>query len=553
MRFVGLVLAIAPLLIAQQPAANPQPARPEDKCVIEGQVLNAQTGEPVKKARVRVTGSSQPGRVFSAASDAGGRFTIEEIEPGTYSMFAERNGFVQAQYGAGWNRVPALLVLSPGQRLRDVSFRLVPQGVITGRVVDEDGEPVEHVQVSATRRIRSGRPNGQTGFAQTDDQGEYRIFGLEAGKYFLSAIYRQPSMMWTQDRTAGAGFDEDYAPTFYPGTNDPAGAVAINVQPGAQLRSVDIKLSKTRTVRIRGKVTSPLGEALTARTVVNALPRDKTAMEFFASHMTQARNPNGTFELRGLTPGSYVLIAQSWVEGKMYTARQPVDAGNTNVNDVELTLAGGVEVRGTVHVDGPANTPLGRLQVTLGPREMMRMGKQGAIVASDGSFKISDVPANLYSVAVFGMPETFYLSSIHQGDADVLDGGLDLTRGGGAQLEIVLSPNGGQVEGSVVDGDAKPAGNAVVVMAPEGRRREEPAFYKVTGTDAQGHFTLKGIAPGDYRLFALPQIEGADFQDPEFLKPYENEAERVSIRESGHESVQLKLIAVDAKEGGPGT
>jgi hypothetical protein len=144
------------------------------------------------------------------------------------------------------------------------------------------------------------------------------------------------------------------------------------------------------------------------------------------------------------------------------------------------------------------------------------------------------------------MGENYYIKSVRMGDADGLEAGLDLTHGGTGTLEILLSPNGGQVDGSVVD-SKQTATSAAVVLAPEGRRREQKSFFKMANTDAQGHFTIKGIAPGDYKLFAWAQLDDPDNQDPEFLKPYENQGEAVTIRENSRESVQLKLIEPDTK------
>ena len=186
------------LLAAQQPTSvqpagsnpqvqNPQPTKPEDKCTIEGQVLSLPTGEPVKKAQITLQSMSAEKRSgYSAVADASGHYVLQDIDPGQYRLSAVRNGFVAEQYGArGTGQGGAPLTLNPGQHMSDISFRLVPHGVITGRVLDEDGEPVQHVQVSTMRyRFVNGKrqlapAGGGTG---TNNLGEYRIFGLAPGK-----------------------------------------------------------------------------------------------------------------------------------------------------------------------------------------------------------------------------------------------------------------------------------------------------------------------------------------------------------------------------------
>jgi hypothetical protein len=224
-------------------------------------------------------------------------------------------------------------------------------------------------------------------------------------------------------------------------------------------------------------------------------------MGFYPGATTQVRDADGTFELRGVTPGPHILMAESFDGGKGLTALQPVDVGNDNVENISLLLSAGMDLKSVVRVDGPGGAALGNLQVSLAPQEMMRMGMQGAKVADDGSFSLSGVPPAIYTIEVFGMRETFYIKSVRMGDADGLEAGLDLTHEGAGALEIVLSPNGGQVDGSVVD-SKQAATTAALVLAPEGRRREQRSFFRMVNTDAQGIFEFRGVAPGAYFLIA---------------------------------------------------
>src|SRR6476660_6447629 len=214
------LIALPVLVAAQQPGVvgsssnqppansqpvNTQPAQPRDLCSIEGQVMNSLTGEPVRKAHISLQAMGSPNSrganpsTYAAVTDAGGRFTMQDIEPGTYFMGAERNGFIDAQSGRSGQARPAL-TLNPGQHISDVAFRLVPHGVITGRVLDEDGEPVQGVQVNVLRYrfFRGKRQLVPSGGSGTDDLGDYRIFGLAPGKYYLSANYRRWDLMMAQ-------------------------------------------------------------------------------------------------------------------------------------------------------------------------------------------------------------------------------------------------------------------------------------------------------------------------------------------------------------------
>src|ERR1051326_5557122 len=184
---------------SQNPASAQLPtaaSRPEDLCAIQGQVFNAFTGEPLKKAHLLLQRTdttpdmmSMPA-TYTTSSDPSGNFAMKDIEPGKYRLSVTRNGFVNSSYGArGPNRPGTTFSLSRGQNLKEIVFRLTPPGVVTGRIIDEDGEPVPFVRVQLmTYHYMQGRKQlSMAGGASTDDLGEFRVFNVAPGKYFLSA------------------------------------------------------------------------------------------------------------------------------------------------------------------------------------------------------------------------------------------------------------------------------------------------------------------------------------------------------------------------------
>ncbi len=549
------------LVAAQQPAAT-QPVKPEDKCSIEGKVTNALTGEPVKKARISLDHMGrQDNASYSATTDAGGRFAIQDVDPGDYILSAERNGFARLRYGdRGPNRPAPPFTLKAGARVNDVAFRLLPHAVIAGRVLDEDGEPMESVQVGVMRFVFQGgkRRLVPAGNASTDDLGEYRIFELEPAKYYLSATYRRPALTVTNERAAADGSEEEgYAPTYFPGTSDPASAVAIEMAAGKVLTGTEITLRKTRTVRVRGRVTNSMSEGLPRNVMLHLVPRNTMLEGFFSQLTTQpARNRGGAFEFRGVTPGAYLLMAQWSDEGGGYRVKQSVDVGNNSIDDVAVVLTPSLEVKGQVRIDGPAQENSGRLHVSLeaqGPLSFS-MGGPGAAVKEDGTFTLEHVSADHYTVHVLGLGDNLYLKSVRMGDVDGMETGIDLTSGAAGILEILLSPNGGQVDGTVADSNQQPAAGVTVVLAPDEPHRGQSMLFKRATADASGHFNIKGITPGDYKLFAWQDVESDAYQDPEFLKPYETRGEAVTIRDGGHETMQLSVIPAESapasKSGG---
>lgn len=506
---------------------------------VEGQVFNLSSGEPVKKAQIMLrplgVSSRQP---YGAISDAGGRFSITDVPPGRYVLTAGRAGFVQSEYGSGSaGRRGGPILLAPGQRLKDVVFRLTPHGVITGRILDEDGEPVPGVQVQAVRYgyVQGRRTLMPASSSTTNDIGEYRLAGLPPGRFFLSATYRTAAII------GRAVSDNAYAPTYYPGTADLAAAAPVHVVQGNQLRGTDFSLTRTRTVKVSGRVSNPDATGGSRNVMVFLMPRDGGMRGYSSRNSSVVQE--GRFEIAGVTPGAYTIAAHWYEDGQRYTASQPIEVGHAGLDDVSLTMAPGFELAGQVRMEGAAEAEFGNTRVSLSPaNELALAPPTGGRVKPDGSFQLTAVAPDHYRVLVFGMPEGSYLKSARLGDTDMLESGATFSAGGG-RLEILLSSAGGQVEGLALDDKQQPAPGAVVVLVPDERRRHRLDLFKNVAADQHGRFTIRGIAPGDYRLFAWLEVDSGAWQDPDFLKPFERDAAAVSLKENGRETVQLKLLA----------
>jgi hypothetical protein len=126
------------------------------------------------------------------------------------------------------------------------------------------------------------------------------------------------------------------------------------------------------------------------------------------------------------------------------------------------------------------------------------------------------------------------------GDQDVTETGGDFAEDG--ELTFLLSPNAGVVEGSVQNAKDEAAPGAKVTLIPDSKHRSLKSRYKTVDTDQKGHFVIQGVAPGEYRIYAWEDIEEGAYEDPDFMKTHESGGTRVSIKERGHETVELKAI-----------
>ena len=514
-----------------------------------GSVVNAQTGEPVRKAEVWVSWLANVGsdnrEPLTATTDASGHFSITGLEPGQYYLRAEANRFVPQGYG---ERRPGAfgkqITLRSGQNMDGLTFRLQPSGAITGTVCDEDGDPVQGAEVHAVGIDRSsGFQSG--GQERTNDLGEYRLYGLMPGRYLV-----QVSPPGGRGRSVDT--QQAYVPLFYPGVASFEDAMPVSVQPGNEAQGIDFDLKPVHAVRLRGRVVNlpPAQQATT--TYVMLLPRNidartrKGAMRFMSAIQkgSSVRDPQGDFEIEGVPPGSYWLYGGFQERDQRYQGRLPIEVGDSDLQGIELAVSAGMTITGHVRVEPAQNFDFSKLGISLSPVDSF-MGGAGAQVRRDGTFVFQDVASGNYRLNVSGFPEQYYLKSARLGGADVLESGLSVDSGGAGALDIVLSSSGGSISGAVLK-DHQPA-QATVFLVPDAPRRDRQDLYSSKQTKPDGTFTMLGLPPGDFKLFAFEDPDPDLQSDPSVLQPYETKGQSVHIEDGHSQSVELELIPADSQ------
>jgi len=516
-------------------------------------VVRAATGEPLKKARITLVGQAEKRpHALVAISDASGHFSIEKVPPGRYSMDVERVGYVSQSYGQDRPDKPgATLTLEPGKKMTELLFRLQSAGVIAGHVHDEDGEPAQNANVEVLRRTHSsGKIEvGAVGNATTNDLGEYRVFDLAPGRYYVRATMQSGLSLFFSSFGAESVSNNSpqqtatsYAPTYYPGTTDLNRAIALELKAGEEIPEIDLSLSLNRTYRVHGHVAPAVAGEFLSNIGVTLLPRDEFTPWGGDFRQSGADPKTGEFEITGVPPGSYALVAFWQDEGKSRTAFQDIDVQDANVDDVSIIFRPGIDIPGHVTFEGRTEAD-GHLTVGLVGRDRMFFGSREAPVKSDGSFLLPGVGDGDYSVHVGSSCATCYLKTAAAGGADILEQGLRISSGAAPpSLEIVYSNNTGAVNGVVTRQDGLPAAGALVVLVPDATFRKNSERYQKATTDQYGAFTIRGVAPGNYSAFAWEKIEEGAYEDPEFLKPVEKMGESVEVEENGKNTIQLKLI-----------
>jgi len=529
------------------PAGAPSSAPQE--CSVQGMVVKLAGSEPLRNAIVVMLNLDDRAQAASTVhTDSRGQFLLKPIPPGHYRLRVMRAGFVSQAYGQrSVNAAGATMTLAPGQEMKDLLFRLIPAAIISGRVENEDGDPLPWAHVSALHEIYAEGKRTFTSeeMAPTNDRGEYRLFGLRPGRYLISAVFHPGATRAgdTEDDEFGeiVGEKENYVRTYYPGTPDATKAEAITVKAGEEIPSMDFMMRPTAVYRVKGHVTNLLANdnKRSQSVMVFATQRSSGVMNArMAVAQGNIAKQDGSFDLPGVLPGSYTVTAQWYDDGKVHTARQNIDVGNADVEGLQLTIGKGTPIVGHLRWEGKPSMIGDQLMVfAQSTDETVHPGY--ARVDADGSFTWAEVPDGELRVRVFGQSEDSFVKAARYGSADALADGFTPRAGSGTTLEIIMSSHGALVQGSAVDADGLPAVGAQVVLVPEGLRRERFDLYKTAQTDQRGQFQLRGVAPGDYKLFSWDEVEHGAWEDQDFLKAFESNGEKVTVEEA-----ETKLVNV---------
>ena len=544
MRWAGalITLAILPSLLSAQDFSpgNPlSPVKPDDFCAVEGVVINGVTGDPIKNIAVTLQPLVKGGQGSNALTDVSGRFAFQNLAPGRYLVQATGLGPNWVFAGSGPAARHRLLALDPGRHVQDLIFRLQPGGVITGTVYDEDSQPVVGAQVQAFP-AGHGSHSGISAAGQTNDLGGYRLFGIPAGKYYVVATGNPAFGLKAQT-------DEVYLPTLYPGTSDAGQALPVEVRAGDEQQGIDMNLVLSRGASVRGRVIMPAAAKSSAGAYVQLLPRDAPPdiPQQFTQYGSVAQDGKGNFEIHGVPPGAYNLSA-NWGDGKgFYHGLAPIDVGNENLDGVTVTLSPGFSLQGRVNADPGMPLNFTQLSIYLEPTGAAGMGAGGAKINPDGTFVFENIFEGDYRVHVAGFPEEFYLKSAKWGGADALSSGFNATREqSGGTLVIDLALDGGRVDGTVIH-DSQPVPGALVALVPDPPNRSREELYSQTAADPLGRFSLPGLPPGDFKLFAWEPGENVAYRDPDFIKNYEGCGAHVHIEAKKQQYLQLELIPTE--------
>jgi len=481
----------------------------EDTGSIRGVVLDSVSHSPVKGAQVGLNLNSfantgRPGPVpqrgfetRSTMTGPNGEFSFSDLPAGSYSVWANH----QRYPSAGGRPLPVRIEVGSGDEPARITIELIPGSSISGRVVDEDGDPITGCfpQLRPAQNTRMGIQ--MLGAEPSNEDGEYRIYGVAAGKYILAMQCHRPVF---QPRPLSPGPDPPpslaYMPQFYPLSADRKGAEVIDLGAGVDKSGVDFKLAPTPVTSIRGVLKMQGAVQKIENMNITLFPQDEGRRSFFGNAGANFDTTKGTFEFQSVLQGAYILFAFSYrtVEDEskpQYGARRIVQVTDQPV-EVDLDLQPAFDITGSIDFEGE-HKPEGQqvYQVNLMPVEDFSGGNGVVQMQPDGSFMIKSVMPGLWKLQVF-VGQGGFVKSVLAGGRELADGVIDTTAGPVGPLRIVISTKTGSIRGS------GPPGRTVAV-ASVGDERMQQHFGAMI--DNAGEFTVQGLPPGKYRIVLADQ------------------------------------------------
>jgi hypothetical protein len=506
----------------------------------------------------------------TVVSDAEGRFLFENLRSGSYRLEASRPGFVSAKYGQkGANGRETPIVIAAGQTLKDIQIALMPAGGISGRIVDRNGEPVSRAAVQALKYqyTERGRTLSVVQSVTTNDLGEYRLFWLAPGSYVVNVMPTAPQVnQYKPDgtlagasmgsavtsRMLGDGTVAEEAPVtvYYPGTAVAQEAAPVAVRAAETVSGVNITALPARVHKIRGVTLSAAGASESMSIVL--ILRSSASASISPGNLRS--NSNGTFEIGGVTSGSYFLaVIPGALVNSSNLAHLPnpsefgiveLEVGNSDVSNVRVMASSGFTFKGRIIREGvasQADSPNNLRLIDLTPL-ISTMPSATTSMANDGTFVLQNVFPGDYQVSSDVLDRSGgYVKSVRLGGQEVLADGLHIRNQPEGELTVVVSTATGKLEGRILNGRREPAANATIVIAPEPSLRHRTNLFLTPKPDASGKFSIN-VPPGRYTVFAWEDVEPGAWFDADFMQNYENRGHPVTIGEGNTESVEIDVI-----------
>jgi len=515
---------------------------------ITGTAVDAVGGEPVKEAAVFLTREQT---TVSVLTQQDGRFAFENLEPGKYVLSASGKGY-QLQAFDEHEDFATAIVAGVDQNTENLLFRLTPAASISGQVTDEFSEAVRGAQVMLFwEGITNGRHAVQMrNQASTDDQGRYRLVGLQPGRYYL-AVHAQP---WYAQHNAlrssdarsdvspgfhaateqNANLDVVYPLTYYPRETDVDRAGAISLHPGERV-TADFELQPVPSLHLRFPVRG---------TDLNQIPGMQVMQQIFGQSIPAdsqiISRDTDSIEVAGIPPGHLVVRLDMNADPAnakgMRSMQQEIDAtrdGTVNLTETSdgVVVSGKVEIAGTVGLPDSAGITL--RSVETGSDYFANISKEGK-----NAFQIADVKPGSYNVFLGNIPD-FYIDKVQAVGAAVSGNNVTIGTAPQVRLAVSIGQGLGRVDGVALR-DAKPVAGVMIALIPN-QPQNDPFQFRRDQSDSDGTFTLQEVPPGRYMLVAIENGWSQEWADPAVFKQWLSGGKAIQVASHGKYTVEIQV------------
>ena len=591
------IAALALCLAIQVPHAYSQnPERETGNSTIRGVVTYSDTGRPVRYASVRVRNDRNGGWHQDGVTNRNGEFVVKNVPAGHYIVFVHSHGILEPSFFPGPGSFLARLRLSGetfteavvnGTDSVDVKVQAVRGGVITGRVVTEDDQPLANADIKLLKRengqwtpVAATWTAGSSAEKQikTDAGGVYRVAGLVAGEYLVRVSEGDTRSDSVSDRSHaqdGVYTNGFFMAAYYPSATSIKDAQTVTVIEGSESTGVDIRMPERPVHTISGTVKFSPGDGQDDQSAKFAEILIERADEIgYANQddgvVTVRADDNGKWEMRGLPAGDYSIRLGGAVQlgaqdqGSYVIVAPKRISVRVDYDDVvvpEIKLSQGSLIIGKVTWDGkpPKNPyqfnvraiPASQLSAAATDAELhsqdpSALGILTGSLNTEGQFLIPGVPAGKYSIRLWGLEEdNYYVQSMTRKGVDLKQSMLKVGEDSEIRdIVIALATDFATVEGQLTRRQASQNASenaspkldlqdVVVILAPanDATRRLNRGLITVQ-PDAQGKFAVN-CPPGEYFMTAVTSAEIKKLAKPideDYFKQDNQKIERVKVK-----------------------
>jgi len=492
--------------------------------------VNKIDGRPLPRARILLRDSKNPREFEGVITSDDGKFEFNSLPARKFSLTGSKKGFITSGYDQHENFWTAI-VTGAGLDTEHLVLKLAPSAIITGRVLDEAGEPVRHasVQIYFDNHVAGIDQISPFRAVETDDRGVYELAPIIPGIYYLSVSARpwyavhphadrfgpEPAEDSAATNHVDRRLDVAYPTTYYADVLDTESATPIPVRGGERLE-IDLHVNPVPALRLVFHIPN-IGEN---KYVLPRLEQPSFDGEAFVQSGEVHMVSPGVVEMTGVPAGRYDVRLQGAATSQMNSVDFTKDGEDVDVSEAQAMST----VKVSVHLPGQASLPDG---LALGLQGKSRTIPNWKKLDSKGEAQIDQIPAGRYQVVVWGARKPVVVASLSSQDADVAGHTLVVHPGTSPRLSVTLSAGESDLNGTVKRA-GKPFAGAMVVLIPNDPDNNHDLFRR-DQSDLDGTFTMRSVIPGSYTILAIENGWDLEWSKPAVIAAYAKGGRKIEI------------------------